>query len=111
MDNPVIQPWAMNQKIPVNGANNVKNGPDVASQFEQVLLRQYLTQIRSAGASLNPETASSPSTGYLQLADDHLASVIAASGGLGLGNSLRRWLKATEAYQVNVDPVVPANPR
>jgi len=110
MDNPVIQPWAMSQKIPVNGANNVKNGPDVASQFEQVLLRQYLTQIRAAGASLNPETAS-PSTGYLQMADDHLASVIAASGGLGLGNSLRRWLKATEAYQVNLDPVVPANPR
>jgi Rod binding domain-containing protein len=110
MDNPVIQPWAMSQKIPVNGANNVKNGPDVASQFEQVLLRQYLSQVRAAGASLNPETAS-PSTGYLQMADDHLASVIAASGGLGLGNSLRRWLKATEAYQVNVDPVLPANPR
>ena len=110
MDNPVIQPWAMSQKIPVNGASNVKTGPDVASQFEQVLLRQYLTQIRASGASLNPETAS-PSTGYLQMADDHLASVIAASGGLGLGNSLRRWLKATEAYQVNVDPVLPANPR
>jgi len=101
----VIQPWAMRPSVDVNPtaisapkATATGAAPDaIGRQFEQLLVRQLLAQVRSE--SLSGEEAPSPSVGYLQLADDQLAATIASVGGLGLGASLGRWMKGIAAYQ------------
>jgi len=101
----VIQPWAMRPTVDVNPTaiaapkvTAVGAAPDaIGRQFEQLLVRQLLAQVRSE--SLSGDEAPSTSAGYLQLADDQLAATIASVGGLGLGASLGRWMKGVAAYQ------------
>jgi Rod binding domain-containing protein len=70
----------------------------LSRQFEQLLVRQMLSQMRSTSLS-GDEPGASPSAGYLQMADDHLAGIVASVGGLGLGHSVRRWMQGAQAYQ------------
>lgn len=101
----VIQPWAMRPTVDVNltaasasRPTPAGSAPDaIGRQFEQLLVRQLLAQVRSE--SLSGDDAPSSSAGYLQLADDQLAATIASVGGLGLGASLGRWMKGIAAYQ------------
>ena len=80
-----------------------KRADAVASQFEQLLLRQMLSQMRASSFNAE-EDAQKPSAGYLQMADDQLAATIASVGGLGLGNTVRRWMKGVQAYQTAAQP-------
>lgn len=101
----VIQPWAMRPALDVSttytaSSKATPTGPSpeaVGRQFEQLLVRQLLAQVRSE--SLSGDDASGPSAGYLQLADDQMAATIASVGGLGLGASMRTWMKGMAAYQ------------
>jgi|GEM_PF-1607855 len=75
-----------------------------ARQFEQLLVRQLLSQLRRASLDGNAD-APRPSEGYLQLADDHLAATVAAVGGLGLAASARRWMQGMQAYRTDAAAV------
>jgi Rod binding domain-containing protein len=70
----------------------------LSRQFEQLLVRQMLSQMRSTSLS-GDEQGGGPSAAYLQMADDHLAGIVASVGGLGLGHSVRRWMQGVQAYQ------------
>ncbi|MDH4391760.1 MAG: hypothetical protein QE285_10115 [Aquabacterium sp.] len=99
-----IQPWGLDRGA-VTGtgagpATSAKGADDLARQFEQLLVRQLLTQVRASALSQDGDS-NSPSAGYLQMADDQLASIVAGVGGLGLGASVRRWMQGTQAYQAS----------
>ena len=96
----------------VGAAVGTDRGAEALSrQFEQLLVRQMLSQMRSTSLS-GDEPGASPSAGYLQMADDHLAGIVASVGGLGLGHSVRRWMQGVQAYQAAAQGVaaMPAAP-
>lgn len=70
--------------------------PALTSQFEQLLVRQLLTQVRASSLS---EAGEGPlaASGYQAIADDHLAQLIASRGGLGLGAALAQKLAGAAA--------------
>lgn len=70
--------------------------PALTSQFEQLLVRQLLTQVRASSFS---EAGEGPlaASGYQAIADDHLAQLIASVGGLGLGAALTQTLAGPQA--------------
>ena len=95
MQAPTIQPWAVTREMPAAVARTRQGADALASQFEQVLLRQWLSQVRaSSDADGSPVSAA-----YLEMADDHLASIVASVGGLGIATSVRRWMQGVQAYQ------------
>lgn len=100
----VNQPWALTRPAaaaatdPAAELSLNKRADVLASQFEQLLLRQMLSQMRASSLSADAG-AEKPSAGYLQMADDQLAGIVASVGGLGLGSTVRRWMKGVEAYQ------------
>jgi Rod binding domain-containing protein len=69
--------------------------PALTSQFEQLLVRQLLTQVRASGLSDGDQSSSAAS--YQAIADDHLARLVASVGGLGLGSVLSKTLAASTA--------------
>ncbi len=88
-----LQPWSL---APGASTSAVRGrDADTAAQFEQLLLRQWLQQVRQSGF----EDRSGVSAGYLELADDQLAAVVAGAGGIGLAPTLRRWMQGLSAYQ------------
>jgi len=101
----VIQPWNMRPVLDVSptsatASKATPSGPTpeaIGRQFEQLLVRQLLAQVRSE--SLSGEEPAGSSAGYLQLADDQMAATIASVGGLGMGDSMRRWMKGMDAYR------------
>ncbi|WP_439114073.1 hypothetical protein [Hydrogenophaga sp.] len=86
---PVFVPPRAAPAVAVPGAAGTK--APLTSQFEQLLVRQLLTQVRASGLSPAGEGASAVS-GYQAIADDHLAQLIASVGGLGLGAALSQTL-------------------
>ncbi|MCS7314549.1 MAG: hypothetical protein NZ554_03675 [Bryobacteraceae bacterium] len=83
------------------------------ADFESLLVAQLLKAARGAGGWMGTgedQTAAS----MLEIAEEHLAAVIAASGGLGLKNLLLEGLGATaegeacrlqtKSVSVNKDP-------
>lgn len=93
----------------VAGLGADRSAEALSRQFEQLLVRQMLSQMRSTSLS-GDEQGASPSAGYLQMADDHLAGIVASVGGLGLGHSVRRWMQGAQAYQAAAQgaPALPA---
>lgn len=75
--------------------------PELTSQFEQLLVRQLLTQVRASSFS---ESGDGPlaASGYQAIADDHLAKLIASVGGLGLGAALAQTLADPKALPPGV---------
>ena len=94
-----ITPWDVS-RTPVAAGTAVRSAADGAGQFETLLLRQWLTQVRAS--SLGEDNA--PSAGYLQMADDQLAALVASVGGLGLAASLRRAQQGSLAYAAAANP-------
>ena len=122
MQTPVIQPWALSRPATAAAGLPPSSGPGagpsraadggadgLARQFEQLLLRQMLSQMRSTSLS-GDEQAQGPSAGYLQMADDQLAGIVAAAGGLGLGSTVRRWMQGVQAYQAAVTQTLQTAP-
>jgi flagellar protein FlgJ len=58
-----------------------------AEGFERVLIRQMLSSARKVDLS-GKDNTSVPSSGYLQLMDDHWADLLAKVGSLGFGKKM-----------------------
>ena len=83
---------------PVADSEQVKKIKQSAQDFEAVLLRQLLREVRSS--SLSDSSKSSNST-YLQMADEQLANQLAAQGGFGFGKSMaEQMLKQVQAAKL-----------
>lgn len=83
---------------PVVDSDQVKKIKQSAQDFEAVLLRQLLREVRSS--SLSDSSKSSNST-YLQMADEQLANQLAAQGGFGFGKSMaEQMLKQVQAAKL-----------
>ena len=70
---------------PVADSEQVKKIKQSAQEFEAVLLRQLLKEVRSS--SLVNGNQGSSST-YLQMADEQLANQLASQGGFGFGKAM-----------------------
>lgn len=57
---------------------------DGCAEFERILLRQMLREVRSGSLV----QSSSESQSYMELGDDRLADILTQSGGLGLGKAM-----------------------
>ena len=69
-----------------------------AQEFEAVLLRQMLKEVRSS--ALADPNKSSNST-YIQIADEQLANQLAAQGGFGFGKAMAdQMLKQVQAAKL-----------
>jgi Rod binding domain-containing protein len=91
-----------------HASSHDRSAEALSRQFEQLLVRQMLSQMRATSLGGDAPGAG-PSAGYLQMADDHLAGIVASVGGLGLGQSVRRWVQGVQAYRA-ADPQTLAVP-
>lgn len=98
---PAFVPAQRAPAVPVPGAAGTQ--APLTSQFEQLLVRQLLTQVRATGLSPAGDGPSAVS-GYQAIADDHLAQLIASVGGLGLGAALAQTLAGPAATPGAVRP-------
>lgn len=71
--------------------NMHRNGTAAAEEFEALLVAQILRAARES------EAADSSGAPLLEMAEDRLARVIAAQGGLGVGRLIREHLAARES--------------
>ena len=83
---------------PAADSDQVKKIKQSAQDFEAVLLRQMLKEVRSS--ALADPNKSSNST-YIQMADEQLANQMAAQGGFGFGKAMAdQMLKQVRAAQL-----------
>jgi len=83
---------------PVADSDQVKKIKQSAQDFEAVLLRQMLKEIRSS--ALADSNKGSNST-YLDMADEQLANQLAAQGGFGFGKAMAdQMLKQVQAAKL-----------
>jgi len=83
---------------PVADSEQIKKIKQSAQDFEAVLLRQMLKEIRSS--ALADSNKGSNST-YLEMADEQLANQLAAQGGFGFGKSMAdQMLKQVQAAKL-----------
>jgi Rod binding domain-containing protein len=79
-----------------------------AQQFEQLLIRQLLTQARAAGSFAQSDDEQT-SQGYLALMDDHLSEMISSAGGLGVARAMMQQVNAAVAFKTaGPSPTIPA---
>ena len=64
--------------------------------FDEIFVRQLLQQLHSTQWGPDGEVGAS---GYRDLADDHLARIVAATGGVGVGKQLWTSMRAAAAYR------------
>jgi Rod binding domain-containing protein len=83
---------------PVADSDQVKKIKQSAQDFEAILLRQMLKEIRSS--ALADSNKGSNST-YLDMADDQLANQLASQGGFGFGKAMAdQMLKQVQAAKL-----------
>jgi Rod binding domain-containing protein len=70
-------------------ADQVKKIKQSTQEFEAVLLRQMLRELRST--AINPNNKNSHST-YLEMADEQMANQLAAQGGMGFGKAMAQQM-------------------
>ena len=83
---------------PVADSVQIQKIKKSAQDFEAVLLRQMLKEVRSS--SLSDSKRGSSST-YLDMADEQLANQLAAQGGFGFGKAMAdQMLKQVQAAKL-----------
>ena len=83
---------------PVADSDQVRKIKQSAQDFEAVLLRQMLKEIRSS--ALADSNKGSNST-YLDMADEQLANQLASQGGFGFGKAMAdQMLKQVQAAKL-----------
>ena len=83
---------------PVADSDQVRKIKQSAQDFEAILLRQMLKEIRSS--ALADSNKSSNST-YLDMADEQLAKQLASQGGFGFGKAMAdQMLKQVQAAKL-----------
>jgi Rod binding domain-containing protein len=70
---------------PVADTEHVKKIKKSAQEFEAVLLRQLLREVR---ASSMVDASKGSSSAYLEMADEQLANQMASQGGFGFGAAM-----------------------
>ena len=84
--------------VPVADSEQVKKIKQSAQDFEAVLLRQMLKEIRSS--ALADSNKGSNST-YLDMADEQMANQLATQGGFGFGKAMAdQMLKQVQAAKL-----------
>ncbi len=71
--------------VPAADSAQVKQIKQTAQEFEAVLLRQMLRELRSSALS---EANKGSNTSYLEMADEQMANNLAAQGGFGFGKAM-----------------------
>jgi Rod binding domain-containing protein len=74
-----------------------------AEGFERVLIRQMLSSARKVDLS-GQDNTSLPSSGYLQLMDDHWADLLAKVGSLGFGKKMADELLNQQNIKQLINP-------
>ena len=74
-----------------------------AEGFERVLIRQMLSSARKVDLS-GKDNTSVPSSGYLQLMDDHWADLLAKVGSLGFGKKMADKLLNQQNIKQLINP-------
>ena len=74
-----------------------------AEGFERVLIRQMLSSARKVDLS-GEDNTSLPSSGYLQLMDDHWADLLAKVGSLGFGKKMADKLLNQQNIKQLINP-------
>lgn len=93
---------------PVADSDPVKKIKKSAQEFEAVLLRQLLKEVRSS--SLVEANKGSNAT-YLDMADEQLANQLAAQGGFGFGKSMAdQMLKQVQAAKLITSAPIAVKP-
>lgn len=70
-------------------AEQVKAIKTAAREFESILVRRMIQQMRDNSISSYRDQVSS---NYVDLADDHFSRMIASQGGFGFGDAMARQL-------------------
>jgi Rod binding domain-containing protein len=83
-------------RAPVGCGQAGTHPPSWVRDFDEVFVRMLLKQ---AQASQAVDEGPAGSGGYRELADDHLARVVASGGGIGLGCQLWSSLQGKGAYR------------
>ena len=84
--------------VPVADSDQVKKIKQSAQDFEAVLLRQMLKEIRSSALA---ETNKGSNSTYLDMADEQLANQLASQGGFGFGKAMAdQMLKQVQAAKL-----------
>ena len=83
---------------PVADSEQVKKIKKSAQEFEAVLLRQLLREVR---ASSMVDAAKGSNSAYLQMADEQLANQLVSQGGFGFGKAMAdQMLKQVQAAKL-----------
>ena len=83
---------------PVADSDQVKKIKQSAQDFEAVLLRQMLKEIRSSALA---ETNKGSNSTYLDMADEQMANQLASQGGFGFGKAMAdQMLKQVQAAKL-----------
>ena len=84
--------------VPVADSDQVKKIKQSAQDFEAVLLRQMLKEIRSSALA---ETNKGSNSTYLDMADEQMANQLASQGGFGFGKAMAdQMLKQVQAAKL-----------
>ena len=70
---------------PAADTPQVKKIKQSAQEFEAVLLRQFLKEVRTSALG---ETKKGSNAAYLEMADEQMANQLAAQGGFGFGKCM-----------------------
>ena len=84
-------------------ADQVKKIKQSTQEFEAVLLRQMLRELRST--AINPNNKNSHST-YLEMADEQMANQLAAQGGMGFGKAMAQQM----IQQIQASKLITSSP-
>ena len=80
---------------PVADSDQVRKIKQSAQDFEAILLRQMLKEIRSSALA---ETNKGSNSTYLDMADEQMANQLASQGGFGFGTAMAdQMLKQVQA--------------
>lgn len=83
---------------PAADSAQVKKIKQTAQEFEAVLLRQMLRELRSSSLS---DANKSSNSNYLEMADEQMANNLAAQGGFGFGSAMaKQMLQQVQAAQL-----------
>ncbi len=91
----------------LTGFDRPKDAKQAATQFEALLISQLLKTMRTAGAGgwLGTDDEDADAS-MLEIAEEHLAQVLASQGGLGLAGLVMKGLEPSGASpKAAADPV------
>lgn len=75
--------------VPAADTEQIKKIKQTAQEFEAVLLRQMLRELRSSALSSSNKGSNAT---YLEMADEQMANHMATNGGMGFGKAMAQQM-------------------